>query len=63
MVLQESLTPAQVEARLNAFNPVVTQVINEQYHVSVYKVIYRTIDAKGVPTICSGLIMVPSDPI
>jgi hypothetical protein len=57
--LMRTLSKAQVDSTLSALNPLGPILLPSQNGVKIYKVIYKTLDARGGNTICSGAIVIP----
>jgi hypothetical protein len=54
-----ALSKTQVDSTLTAINPLASVLFPSQNGVKIYKVVYKTLDAKGANTICSGAIVIP----
>ncbi|MCS6905563.1 MAG: lipase family protein [Bacteroidia bacterium] len=61
VTLFRSLSKLQVDSTLASINPLAPLLFPTQNGVKIYHVVYKTLDAKGTNTICSGAIVIPDN--
>jgi hypothetical protein len=59
--LLASYSVQQVDSVINSYSPYLSFILQAQYPMDVYKVVYETIDVKGTAIIASGALCIPRD--